>query len=155
MIEKSYVTLDLLRADDKSSWIMDHLTASFSEGIAQSAKEVSRSAPRDFELTMEIPSRREKAKREKYETSRPYDEAEKVELIQYALHEVFVTLPAIQDATARSLKELGALAGAIEFSAPDDEERTERSYAIKLSESPETSQDLERRLATFQEKLNS
>lgn len=155
MIEKSRITLDLVRADDKASWVTDHLITSFSEGIAQSAKEVSRSVPRDFELSMETPSRREKAKREKYETSRPYDEIEKIELIQYALREVFITLPAIQDATARSLREFGASAAIIEFSAPDDEERAERSYAIELYEKPETTKDLERRLTTFQEKLNS
>jgi len=101
-------------------------------------------------------SSREKTKREKYETSRPYEEHEKIELVKFALEEVFVTLPTMQMATERALRELGANATAIEFLAPDDEERPEGSYAQELGREDERRvENLKQRLAEFSERLSS
>jgi hypothetical protein len=52
---------------------------------------------------LETASTRERTKREKYQTSRPYEEKEKLELVRFAFQEVFVTIPSMQRASARAL----------------------------------------------------
>ncbi|WP_157256524.1 hypothetical protein [Pelomonas sp. Root1217] len=155
MDETSRAALDLLRRDDKIDWVLSHLVSSFSEGIAQSAKERGSLAQVDFQLASFDMTSKERTKREKYETSRPYEEAEKLELITFALHEVFVTLPEIQAATAKALTELGATSTRIEFDAPDDEERTDGSYAVDVAPNTENLADLRQRFASFTQKLES
>lgn len=144
----SRAVIDLLRTDERLTWIVDQLVASFTEGIAQSAKETGDSTRMD-PVNAGVVSTREKTKREKYETSRPYSEEEKVALIEFALHEVFVTLPSIQAATATALAQLGSSANAIEFAAPDDEERIERSYTRKISPEGVRAEDLRNRFEAF------
>jgi hypothetical protein len=153
MDETSKGALDLLRKDDKIDWVLNHLISSFSEGIAQSAKERGNIDQFDFRLPEADITSKERTKREKYETSRPYEEPEKLELITFALHEVFVTLPEIQAATARSLIELGATSARIEFDAPDDEERAAGSYAVDVSPDKDNLEDLRRRFSAFAERL--
>lgn len=155
MEDKSRLALELIRADEKVSWVRDQLASSFAEGITQSAKERSLASQNDFFLTDDNASSRERTKREKYETSRPYEEAEKVELIQHALHELFVTIPALQMEVTRSLLDLGAKTTDIEFSAPDEEEREEGNYTHHIVMEPERAADLIRRFDSFKERLTS
>lgn len=143
MAETSRIAIDLLRANEEVAWVAEHLLASYSEGIAQSAKELAVSDATNLAMVQdETTARREKAKREKYETSRPYSEAEKIELLEFALKQVFIALPATQSSIAMALIDLGATADAIEFSAPDDEERETRSYTLRLSTDEEKLDDL-------------
>ena len=109
----------------------------------------------DFQRAESKLTHRERTKREKYETSRPYDEAEKVNLVRYALYEVFVTVPAVRLAATRSLRDLGATVTTIEFSAPDAEERAEASYTHDVAMEPSVAEDLSRRFAEFDETLSS
>jgi hypothetical protein len=152
MEETSRAALDVLRSDKKIDWVVEQLIASFSEGIADSAKESSSLAQSQFVDAMGL-STRERTKREKYETSRPYDENEKLELIRFALEEVFVTLPSMQNATAKIIKELGSPASSIEFIAPDEEGQPEGSYTRKIAESHISVEHLKQRLAAFFERL--
>ena len=131
------------------SWVAAQLVDSFTEGIAESAKELYQRAM----VAEEGITRRDRIKREKYETSRPYGENEKVSLVQYALEQVFVVVPAIQAATSKALSDLGAPSTAIEFLAPDDEERPEGSYSRQAPPPPETVADLKQRLEAFLGKL--
>lgn len=152
MEETSRAALEVLRSDRRISWIPDQLIASFSEGIAYSAKDTGGEAQRTIVDSMDL-SAREKTKREKYETTRPYDESEKLELVQFALQEIFVTLPSMQNAAARALKDLGSTAVAIEFTSPDEEEQAEGPYIQKLVDDAATVEELRRRLEEFCQRL--
>lgn len=150
MDAQSQAALDLLRNDDRLSWVVEQVTESFAEGIAQSAKEQGNLVHAEsFAASTAEVSPRERTKREKYETSRPYQEAEKIELIQFALKEVFVTLPKVQEANAKWLRDLGSVATTIEFDTPDNEERVEGAYAQPLSPDPTATADLDRRFTNF------
>lgn len=153
MDETSKAALDLLRRDDKVHWVLNHLASSFSEGIAESAKERRIVLQPDLQGSEVDITSKERAKREKYETSRPYEEGEKLELITFALHEVFVTLPQMQAATARTLKQLGVASTRIEFDAPDDEERVDGSYAVDVSPDQDNIKELQKRFMAFAERL--
>jgi hypothetical protein len=98
MEDKSRYLLEILRNDDRLSWIVEQLTASYAEGISQSAKDTASPILTEI-VDVQSLSRREKAKREKYETSRPYSSEEKLDLSKFALKEVFLTLPAMKAAT--------------------------------------------------------
>jgi len=139
MEEKSQDALDVLRKDDQVFWVVEQVADSFAEGIAQSAKD-------DAEVN--VPAR-EKVKRQKYETSRPYQESEKVDLIRFALQQVFVVIPELQTANAKWLRDLGSAATTIEFDAPDEEERKQGSYALPLDPGRERTVDLSRRFTEF------
>jgi len=152
MDETSRAALEVLRADKNIAWIADQLIASFSEGIAHSAKESGEVVQSDA-MSLEPISLREKTKREKYETSRPYNENEKLELVRFALQEVFVTIPVMQNASVRALADLGSTASVIEFNAPDEEERAERSYTRKLSDDAAAVAVLKERVDAFRQKL--
>lgn len=153
MDETSRAALDFLRSNDKLVWVLDQLLASFSEGIAHSAKERGIAHQVDFLAAEATLTQKERTKREKYETSRPYDENEKLELIRFALAQVFVTLPAMQTATSKALRDLGSSATAIEFSTPDDEERPDGSYAQTLAPDSSVVDDLRQRLDHFLKNL--
>lgn len=154
MDDKSQAALDILREDERFGWIVEQLNDSFAEGIAQSAKERGSLAQGDYMASSEASfSTRDRRKREKYETSRPYQESEKLELIRFAIHEVFVTLPKVRQANSSWLRELGSTATTIEFDAPDNEERTERSYVQSLAIDESTLADLQRRYEQFVENL--
>jgi hypothetical protein len=152
MDETSRAALDVLRSDGRMAWVAEQMIASFSEGIAHSAKESADPAQREFGDVVSL-SARDRTKREKYETSRPYTESEKLVLIRFALEEVFVTLPSMQDASVKALADLGSSASTIEFTAPDEEERSTGSYSRKLSNDPDAILVLRERLAVFCEKL--
>jgi hypothetical protein len=151
MDELSRATLDVLRTDEKIYWVSEQLVASFSEGISHSAKDTDGTVQRDFIDVMAL-TPRERTKREKYEMSRPYDENEKLDLVRFALQEVFVTLPAMQNASAKALRELGSSASMIEFTAPDEEERQEGSYMRKLV-ADVAIEELKKRVDAFCERL--
>lgn len=152
MDETSRAALDVLRSDEKIAWVSEQLVASFSEGISHSAKESGGSVQRDFIDSMTL-TPREKTKREKYESSRPYDENEKLELVRFALREVFVTPPAMQNAATKTLRDLGSTASTIEFAAPDEEERPDGSYTRQLVSDTTVVEELRSRFDTFRVRL--
>ena len=88
MADTSRTAIDLLRSDPEIEWVEDHLFASYSEGTTQSAKELAVVDQIGYALAQDATARRERVKREKYETSRPYSEAEKIELLEFALRKV-------------------------------------------------------------------
>lgn len=148
MNETSRAALEVLRSDKKIAWIADQLVASFSEGVTLSVREVSGVG---HDLTALTP--RERAKRQKHETSRPYEENEKIELIRFALEEVFVAVPSMQIASTKFLREFAPLASSIEFSAPDEEERAEKDYTRQLIGEFPSVENFQRRLQNFCQRL--
>jgi hypothetical protein len=153
MEENSRSTLDVIRSDENLGWVAAQLVASFSEGIAHSAKDGESVLQRDYMESMGL-SPRERTKREKYETTRPYEESEKIDLIKFALGEVFLTLPSMQIATEKYLKELGSKASAIEFRSPDEEGLLEGTYRREFGQDNNGRiKDNKHRLAVFSEKL--
>lgn len=145
--------LDLMRRDERLSWIVEQLTSSYAEGISQSAKDSNSHVQNEFSDVQSL-STREKAKREKYETSRPYTNEEKLDLAKFALKEVFLTLPAMKASTFESLRELGSTASTIEFTVPDEEERTEGSYSEEINPNRVLQQELGRRINEFLQSTN-
>jgi hypothetical protein len=158
MDERSRVALDLIRDDKEVSWVRDQLVVTFAAGFMQSAKERSLNNTSESLSILEANvTKRERSKREKYETSRRYDEVEKVELIVQALHEVFVTIPAIQLAVAQSLQKFGAETAFIEFLPPDEEEEAivESAPGHTISMNTDTQADLRQRFEEFKARLES
>jgi hypothetical protein len=148
MNETSRAVLAALRSDRKVSWVAEQLVTSFSEGVTLSARE-SRDAGDDLMAL----TPREKTKRQKHGTSRPYYESEKIELIHFALREIFIALPSMQIASIKALREFGSLASSIEFATPDEEERSEESYTWSLVEDLPSVEDLQRKLQEFSQSL--
>lgn len=146
--------LDAIRKDKGLSWVVDQLNASFAEGISQSAKDATSLALPEFVLPGSLTTR-EKTKREKYETSRPYTDDEKLELTKFALREVFLTLPAMKASTFESLRELGSTASSIEFTVPDEEEREEGSYAEAANPDRDSQQQLSQLFSEFLSRISS
>lgn len=146
--------LDAIRTDEQLFWVVEQLNASFAEGISQSAKDASSQPLAEFVVPGSL-SAREKTKREKYETSRPYTDDEKLELTKFALKEIFLTLPAMKASTFESLRELGSTASSIEFTVPDEEEREEGSYAEAANPNRASQQELSRRFNEFLQRISS
>lgn len=154
MEDRARELLDALRRDERLSWVVEQLNASFAEGISQSAKDSSSQVLAEFYAPASL-STREKTKREKYETSRPYTDDEKLELTKFALREVFLTLPAMKASTFESLRELGSTASSIEFTVPDEEEREEGSYAEATNPNRDSQQELNRRFSEFLRRIGT
>jgi hypothetical protein len=152
MEETSRTALEVLRSDQRISWIPDQLIASFSEGVACSAKEAGGEAQRNIVDLMKL-SAREKIKREKYETTRPFDENEKLDLVKFALEQIFVSLPSMQNAAVSAFKNLGSTAVAIEFTSPDEERQAEGRHIQDLVEGVAPVADLKRRFEEFRQRL--
>ena len=146
--EKSRAVLEVLRSDEKIAWIVGQLIASFSEGLTLSARDAT-SVGHDL-IALTPP---ERTRRQKHEISRPYDEKERIELVRFALKEVFVALPRMQVASAKALKEFGSLASSIEFTAPDEEAQVEEGYTRDLVRDLPSVEDLQRRFDDFSQRL--
>jgi hypothetical protein len=154
MAERSRDAMDTLRGDPAIAWVVDHLSETFSEGVSHSAKEDLPSTRTDFMQAAGELTPRERTKREKYETSRPYTEQEKLALIEFALEQVFVAVPAMESATWNSLKELGSNVERVEFSLPDEEDRIQATEHIReVAPDPERAIDLKYRFEAFRETL--
>jgi hypothetical protein len=148
MEETSRIALDLIQSDDRILWVGNQLLATFAEGVTQSAKERGSLAQVDALVSAEGVTQREKIKREKYETSRQYDEAEKIDLVLYALREVYVVMPAVQLALMRALMDLGAGARTIIFSTPS-EEQAEAPHTYEVEMDSERAEELKFRYEEF------
>ncbi|MDN7915343.1 hypothetical protein [Burkholderia cepacia] len=123
--------LSLLRQDSSTAWVADQLTQTFSQGISMSVKEASSDA-QFSEMEPIGLSSRERQKREKYETTRPYSSDEKIELLRSALRTLFIELPEIQVTAIDLLRSFGAKADHIEFVPPDEPEQGQFNYSLEF-----------------------
>lgn len=158
MEDVSRLVLEILRTDDRLSWVRDQVAATLAEGVVESAK--SRDSGelviyQEHQALSPAALRRERTKREKYETSRPYRESERIDLIERALKDVFLTVPALETGLLSGLRELGAAATIVEFLPPEEEESEASSSAHVISSSPDRRADLSDRVNRFVSRLRS
>lgn len=123
MDDKVSQTLDLLAADMLTTWVRDELQASFAEGITEKVSEQAKSS--GYVSVVEPmalrEARKEQTKRESYETTRPYTADEQLDLLEFALTQVFVALPAVRTSTTSFLRKLAPSLEAVEFLSDQDE----------------------------------
>ena len=146
--------LRLMRESKDARWVAEQIEASFAQGISMSVKNAIVDG-RFFELEpAALLSKGEQRKREKYETTRPYTDVEKKELLIAALKAVFIDLPAIQSAGIKGLRDIGAGVGSIEFAPPDELEQGHSGYSRTLSEAQAQQVSLTERVEQFLAQLN-
>lgn len=146
--------LRLLRESKETSWVADQLVASFAQGVSMNVKDAITDG-RFFELAPYDISRGDERKRQTYETTRPYTDTEKLDLIKQALKALFVELPTVQVAGFRGLLDLGAHVSNIEFLAPEDSEENTPSYSRDFSDTQGREQVLSKNLEEFLRKLDA
>lgn len=154
MDERVDKLLATLRERDETSWVADQIVQSFGQGISMNVKEASL----DLQFSALEPvglSTRERQKREKYETTRPYTDEEKFDLLRVAMKTLFVELPAIQVAGMSGLQELGSSATTIEFVPPDEPERGRFQYSKSLDEVSADQATLQISFSKFEQELRS
>ena len=151
-MEKIDLVMRLLREDERTPWVADQVASSFAQGVSMNVKEALSDVqfynPEPSDLTS-----RERQKREKYETTRPYSDEEKLELLTEALDALYVDLPAIQVAALKSLRDLGMAASTIEFAPPDEPEQGRHGHAVELQELSKTQEILKSNFERFQQEL--
>jgi hypothetical protein len=121
--------LALLRENESTRWVAEQVVESFRQGLTMSFKEASGDS-RFFALQAHDISSVDKRKRDKYETTRPYADEEKLNLLLDALKTLFVEVPDIQDAAFRELEALGLKVAGIEFEPPESIEPERESYTL-------------------------
>jgi hypothetical protein len=146
--------LSLLRNHEATNWVAEQVVQSFAQGVSMNVKDASSDA-RFSALEPSGLTKREKQKRQKYETTRPYLETEKVELILRALKILFVELPAIQVAGMVDLQQLGSEATVIEFVPPDELEQSRSEYSKSAGRVKDERGVLESNFAKFVAQLSS
>jgi len=151
-MEKIDQLMDLMRNSEDFSWIADQLSSTFDQGVSIKAKEAQ--ADRHF-AQPSYPyhqTTQETKKREKYETSRPYSDQEKLELLSKAITAVFETLPAIQNNGIKTLKKFNEGITRIEFFSPNSTEQNPL-YSIDLPEIDSKNQKLKENAQKFIQEL--
>ena len=157
-MENSDSLMSMIREDKKISWVSEQLEDSFSQGISMRVKE-SKSDMEFYRLEPSEITTREKTKREKYETSRPYSEDEKIDLIKKALKRVFLELPVIQIAAINNLSELCGGIDSIEFIVPEEieenlQEISKENHVINLTKAINEKELLANNYNSFIKELN-
>jgi hypothetical protein len=153
-MEEVDLVLRLMLESEDARWIAEQIEASFAQGISMSVKKAIVDG-RFFEL--EPPtglSKIEQRKREKYETTRPYTDSDKKELIVTALRAVFIDLPAIQSAGIKGLREIGADFTRVEFMPPAELEQGHSGYSRSLAEAETQESSLRVRVERFLAEFN-
>lgn len=148
------LVLDLLRERPEVGWVASQLQETLADGISMTVRDSADDAV-FMQLEPTDLSTRERQKREKYETTRPYTDEEASELIIGALKELFETLPAVQTAALERVRSLAGRDVAIEFFPPDEVERGEPAHRLTTENYAAYQQDLEIRLDKFLSELQS
>lgn len=153
-MDKINAILSALRKSESTSWVAEQTTFTFSQGLSVSGKEASQelafAALEPAGLTY-----RERRKREKYETTRPYSDGEKLDLLVRALTTFFIDLPAIQMAAFSGLRGLGVDAATVEFVTPDEPGQGEAAYSMSLQAVASQKEYLAHKFREFAEMLSS
>lgn len=110
-----------LKESPSTRWVANEIDETLSQGVSMNFKDAAEDS-RFYELipASNIPSQ-DKNKRQKYETSRPFTEDERIEVILKAFEVVYLDLPAIRDSAIRNLVEIDNNIESIVFSSADDD----------------------------------
>lgn len=149
-MEKIDQLMNLMRNSENFSWVADQISSTFDQGISINAKEAQED--RQFSQLSYPLTIQETKKREKYETSRPYTDQEKLELLSKAITAVFEVLPAIQSNGIKTLKMFNENITRIEFLSPNNTEQ-QPSYSIDLPEIDSKNQRLKENAQKFIQEL--
>lgn len=125
--------LPLLQEETSTSWVAEQIKQTFRQGISMNVRE-SLGDAEFFQLAPSGLSTKDKSKREKYETTRPYSASEKETIIISALETLYIELPAIQLSALNALQEFGLDTSRIEFTPPDEPEQGRDEYSITYDE---------------------
>lgn len=152
-MEKFEKLMMLIQEDDNTSWISQQLKDTFSEGVSVSVKEL-RTDSEYYQNEPDNISTKERNKRDKYETSRPYTNQEKYQLVIKALERAFIELPEIQFSAINNLSELCDGVKVIEFfeSGETDEKVKSNSndgHQIESSRLAENNEELKNSFNSF------
>lgn len=122
--------LPLLKEDTSTSWVAEQIQMTFRQGISMNVRE-SLADVSFYQLVPSDITTKERAKREKYETTRSYSVTEKELIIINALKTLYLELPAIQLSALETLKEFGLDTTSIEFVPPDEPELGVDGHSIE------------------------
>ncbi|WP_054688215.1 hypothetical protein [Pantoea stewartii] len=130
------------------NWIANELDETLSQGVLMSADDADKelSYNRVFELSPfeELPAK-ERKKRTKYETTRPFTEEEKIDVIKNAFRVVFLDLPAVREAAMNNLRDFDNNIKTIVFSNSSEESSTKvEKHSIDID-------DVEKELIRYNE----
>ncbi len=106
--------IKLLRESESTAWVAEQIKYTLSQGKSVTYKDAAKSKD-FFKLESSDISNRDRKKRDSYETTRPYTEAEARELTVSALRSLFLDIPWFQLKAFMNLNDLGIDVGEIQF----------------------------------------
>lgn len=124
--------IEEMRQSKTTEWIADEIEETLVQGISMNAKEALNDAgffqlKRSNEITT-----RDRNRRQNYETSRPFSEDEKTELIIKALKSIYLELPKIKLSALENIRDLEISATEIRFYSSEDE-ATNQHETLKIT----------------------
>jgi hypothetical protein len=128
-MESLELLLRLINERAETRWVGEQLQETFARGISMAVSEAREDSYFEVAFQTGLPTRDAK-RREAYETSRPYTDEEKLQIVINALRVLFVEVPAVQEAAIRRLNDLGSNATTIVMAGPEGVEQVEREHAI-------------------------
>ena len=149
-LEKVDLVMQLLRDKRETIWVAEQLSDTFAEGVLVELKDIDQ-----YDLMYAVPAditKRERAKRKKYGTTRPFTEQERLELLEHGLSRIFVEIPAIHESTFKKLKNINSSISEITFLPPDEGKEIE-THTINHSDVIESRKNLNSRYNKFLDEL--
>ena len=110
-----------LKESSDSRWIANEVDETLSEGISINVKEAAEDSKFDELVIFQNLPAQERNKRQKYETSRPFSDDEKLDVVIKAFEVVYVELPAIRKSAILNLTKFDSNIQTIVFSSSDEE----------------------------------
>ena len=123
--------IELLRESESVSWVADQIEHTLAQGITMTVKDIEYDSE-FYRLEPSDLTKRERKKRETYETTRAYTEEEAIELIEEAFEAVFMTLPSVQAHIFKQLTKIDSELSAIEFVSPDEPGREDMPHTLSI-----------------------
>jgi hypothetical protein len=144
-LEKVDFIIKMLREKKDTLWVADQLSETFSEGVLMEIREMSQHE--EFDLVPEGITKKEKIKRQKYGTTRPYSDREKLEILENGLRRTFLEIQEVQISTFERIKKFVPSILNIIFVSPDDAKG--ETHTINLSKIKGSNENLKERFNQF------
>lgn len=130
-----------LRQVPATTWVADEIDETLSQGVSMNVKDAAADSG-FFELLpfQNVPAK-ERNKRLTYETSRPFTEEEKIQVILKAIEVMYLDLPAIRNSALNNLKAFGDIDSIVFSSADEEFTKQEMVHQINITE---VSQELDK-----------
>lgn len=157
MDQKIGHALRILSDEMQSTWVSDQVESSFEEGITERVSEQPKSAASSV-ATVAVgfrDAKKEQSKRESYETTRPYSTEEQLKLLEFALEQVFLALPAVRESASSQLRTLDPAIEAVEFLSDQDQAAAPGHRQELSSEDASPTSDLAESIQSFMQKVRA